>query len=69
MNMYVNPKICVHRIVGFYLMKDTMFARCDTCDLSGPPVQVGRFQWWARSRAARGFYKLALKIDCQGELN
>lgn len=69
MNQYVNPKICVHRIVGFYFMKGAMFARCDTCELSGPHVQVGLFHWWARSRAARGFYKLALQVDCEGELN
>ncbi len=69
MNKYVNPKICVHRVVGFYLLKDRMFAKCDTCELTGESVQVGRFTWWARSRAARKFYKLALSIDCQGEIN
>ena len=63
MIQYVNPKLCAHRVISVLQKDNFMIARCDVCQLSGRPVKVGRFVWWAKSRATRQFYKTAFKVD------
>jgi hypothetical protein len=65
---YVDPRICAHRRTAFTRLKTSkgknlMWAFCDVCQLQGPPIRVGWFEWWARSRASRAFYKTALQVD------
>ena len=60
---YLNPRICAHRTVIFWWTDTMVNAMCPDCQLEAEPIAVGRSKWWARSRAARKFYKLANRID------
>lgn len=61
---YVNPAICAHRrVVSQWPRSGQVWIKCEICNLYGPPVTVGWFKWWAESKAARGFYKLANQLD------
>lgn len=60
---YVNPRHCVHRFLALHRLGNQYIVTCDTCGLEAKPVKVGRFKWWAESRAYRAFFKLANKLD------
>jgi len=56
---------CLHRRLKYIknIQTQTLTAVCLACNSAGPPIELGRFMWWARSRAASKFYKQANEFD------